>query len=130
MGEVSNNPLAGLSVPSATELADRAVAMLGTGQLDLSNRLWRQRLKNVLERVLECAMRDLQGVLLQGQEKAIRHVFALMEDADYQNARAKRQKASLMRRKELAKQREDERAARRRERIAIAVVQGDKVVIQ
>jgi len=110
---VSDNPLAGLRVPSASELADEAVELLGIGTVDLSNKLWRERLRAVLEHVIGHAMGTVEAALLSSQEKAVRHVFRLMEDPTYQDRRAARRKVAKERRIErMKKQAEDLAAAR------------------
>jgi hypothetical protein len=129
---MSANPLAGLRVPSVEELADEAISLLGTGTVDLSNHLWRQRLRNVLQRVIGNAMMNVEAALLSSQEKSVRHVFRLMEDPNYQENRAKRLKAGKERRaqreEERRKQLETERAAHQRKKLE--VVEVPKGVIQ
>ena len=123
------NPLSGLRIPSLADIAERAVSMFGKSVLDLSHPLQRDRLRQAIESSLRVSLDGfLEPAILQAQEKAIRHVFSLMADQDYQNKRAQRLKASRERRKE--RREEDERARVATDRAKISPVKTDKVVIQ
>lgn len=106
---MSENPLSGLSVPSVKALAAEIVSRIRPGVLDLSNPLQRQRLANYLEYALGMALNlEVRSTLSKATERAIAHVFRLMDDPDYQEKRRRRLAES---RKVKAERREKERAA-------------------
>lgn len=125
---MSENPLGGLRVPSVAELSERAVAMLGQGVIDLRNPLQRQRLRNALGTVLGAVLDEIEAALVGSQEKAVKHVFRLMANPDYQAKRTKRLKERREQRLEREQQREAERVATARAKMA--AVKPEKVVIQ
>lgn len=130
---MSNNPLAGISVPSAKAIADEVMSHFGTAVLDLSKPLARERLRKHIEFCLSRTIdMNLERAMTLATEKAIRHVFSLMRNPNYQEDRAKRQKAN--RQRQMERQADDdkklqaERAERQKKKMQ--VVEKVRPVIQ
>jgi len=109
---MSENPLAGISVPSMKLIAKKVVADMAENTLNLSNALARKRLESHIEHVLSCEMEfTLRAAIENAVSKSLKHVFRLMDDPDYQ---AKRALARVAARKQ-ANIRREERKDRERE---------------
>jgi hypothetical protein len=120
---MSDNPLAGLSVPSVAELVEYVMTTIGTATIDLSNQVQRDKLRLLLSVSLERTIQfGLQEALEKATGKAVSHVLALMRDPAYQKARKARRKETLKRNRERiserAKQTEIDRNAMILKRIA------------
>lgn len=127
------NPLGGISVPSTKAIADEVMSYFGTAVLDLSKPLARERLRERIEFCLSQTIdMNLERAITLATEKAVRHVFSLMRNPNYQEDRAKRQKATRERR--LERQVEDaknlEAARAEHQRKKMQVVNQDRTVIQ
>lgn len=90
---MNENPLSGVSIPSAKELAGRIIDQFGSVKIDLSNPMHRERFRELLTKTIGWNLDRIQTALLQTHEKAIHHVFNLIKDPAYQDKRMKRQKA-------------------------------------
>jgi hypothetical protein len=111
---MSDNPLAGLKIPSLEQIVEQAVSYLGIRTVDLANPLERRRFKDRLEQCLSMALDfKLKRALEAATERAVEHVFRVMKDAEYQEKRhkhrEKRRKASAEKREQ---REEQERQAR------------------
>lgn len=81
----SDNPLAGLRIPSARSIADEVMNAIGHRVIDLSHPLNRERMRDVIEHWIVLALeRGLETALTAATERAVGHVFRTMRDADYQ----------------------------------------------
>lgn len=88
--------LSGLSVPSVKDLVDRCMATLpSSGMFDFGHPLQRERIRKTLHVAFDRALMELSPAFEKAQEKAVRHVFSLMRDADYQEKRAAQRKKRL-----------------------------------
>lgn len=111
---MSENPLAGLSVPSPKEMAAEIVSRMGSGPVDLSNPLRRLQLVHFIEESLERALDWRLAPAVRGAvDKAVDHVFRLMKDPGYQEKRRRYYATAKIRRAEARKKKaEAERIAR------------------
>jgi hypothetical protein len=102
---MSDNPLAGISIPSSHDIAERTVEMMGIATVDLANPLQRRRLITILEEYLSLALRfELERAIKATTERAVEHVFKVMRDIEYQdkkrNSRERRQKQQAEKREQ------------------------------
>ena len=112
---MSDNPLAGVSIPSVADIVRKAVDDLGGGVIDLRNPLQRQRLRDRLEQSINHGLQwELERAITAVTEKAVRHVFAVTRDSAYQDKRRRYyEKRKEQRMIAKAKQEEMERQVRR-----------------
>lgn len=110
------NPLAGISIPSLTGMVDDVVEQLGRRQIDLSNGLERQRLKQYLVQGIDYAFKfQLEDALHKATDKAVTHVFRVMRDEEYQRKRAEASERRKTGRLQRAAEKEKEAQAERME---------------
>lgn len=112
---MSDNPLAGVPIPSLSDIVESAVERLGDGVVDLSNKLQKDRLREWLVHTLDCAITsELERAINISMNKAVTHVFRVMRDEHYQAKRKRRLEES---RKQRALKREKREAQERKERM-------------
>lgn len=87
---MSDNPLAGLQIPSTQDIARRVVERMGAGVIDLRHPINRERLRNFIAQQLDMALQfELERALSAATDRALRHVFATMRDPEYPEEAAK-----------------------------------------
>lgn len=111
---MADNPLAGLSIPSISDIVEGVMTGLGGGIFDLSHPLQRSRLKKLIENSLRMILEiEVKHALQAATERAVAHVFKVMEDAEYQEKkRVNREKRRLKSMERKHKREEAEREAR------------------
>jgi len=87
---MSLNPLAGLIIPSADDIAEKIMRWIPNRSIDLGSPIERERLRNFLKKAIQPALMETESALLLSQQKATRHVFSLMNDPGYQKKREHR----------------------------------------
>ena len=96
MSKGEDNPMAGIRVPSLRNIALSVVGNMSSGILDLSSPLQRDRLTNYIERALQIEMDvRLKRAIEAAVARALKHLFRLMRDSDYQEKRRKARVASM-----------------------------------
>jgi hypothetical protein len=112
---MTDDPLAGLRIPSLRDLCEKAVGRMGIATIDLTNPLQRARLIGYLEQGLGIALNyELERALEAATSRAVTHVFRVMRDAEYQE---KRRKYREGRAKKRAEERSRKKAAEREARM-------------
>lgn len=112
---MSENPLAGISIPSLRDIVEQAIGRMGIATIDLANPLQRGRLVSYLEQSLGLAINlELERAIEAATKRAVTHVFRVMRDAEYQEKKKRHQEK---RRKDRAEQREKKQAAEREARM-------------
>lgn len=111
---MSDNPLAGLRIPSMNDIVDAAIDRIGDRIIDLGNPLQRRRLKSYIASGLSLAFQcELERALQAATQMALKHVFRIMDDPDYQEKRKRyRAKRAVDRKIEREKKAEADRQAR------------------